>query len=481
MKCYVCGNRIGREDICMSCGTDIRTYRHIMCMSNRLYNDGLAKANVRDISGAIVSLNESLKYNKKNIDARNLLGLCYFERGEVVPALSEWIISRNYESKKNIADEYIEYLKSNPARLDTINQTIKKYNQALNYCYQNSQDLAIVQLKKVLSINENLISGYQLLALLYIEIKDYDKARRTLLRAIRIDRNDTTTQRYLKEINNLITEQAGASGENRDAAAAMLAQDIITYQNGNDTIIQPVGTKEKRGFSSIINIAIGLVIGIAISWYLILPGKISLATKENDEKFMAVSEELTAEKASHQESVKQAETLEAEKAELQRQIEELTGTKGAANENDRLLRAAQIYLEDPARSGEAMEELAQIGPDYLSDASESFNNLYNKLTEVSSDSALKEYIDTAKEALKTKDYKTAIEYYSKVCELAPENSDYLMDLAYAYRESGDTEKSNEIYTKVITDFSETQNAMDASGYLSGEGAATQAQEGGGNE
>ena len=158
-------------------------------MSNRLYNDGLAKAKVRDISGAIVSLNESLKYNKKNIDARNLLGLCYFERGEVVPALSEWIISKNYESKKNIADQYIDELQNNPNRLETINQTIKKFNQALGYCYQNSQDLAIVQLKKVLSINENLISGYQLLALLYMEIKDYEKARRTLLRAIRIDRN----------------------------------------------------------------------------------------------------------------------------------------------------------------------------------------------------------------------------------------------------------------------------------------------------
>ena len=201
MKCYNCGNRLGREDFCASCGADVRVYRRICHMSNMYYNEGLAKANVRDISGAIIALNRSLKYNKRNIDARNLLGLCYFERGEVVPALSEWIISKNYESKKNIADEYINYLQSNPSRLDTINQTIKKYNQALNYCYQNSQDLAMVQLKKVLSINENLISGYQLLALLYIEVKDYEKARRTLLRAIRIDRNDITTQRYLKEIN----------------------------------------------------------------------------------------------------------------------------------------------------------------------------------------------------------------------------------------------------------------------------------------
>ena len=460
MRCFVCQNRLGSEDYCPSCGTDIRIYRHIMCMSNMLYNDGLAKANVRDISGAIVSLNESLKYNKRNTDARNLLGLCYFERGEVVPALSEWIISKNYESKKNIADEYINFLRSNPSRLDTINQTIKKYNQALNFCYQNSQDLAMVQLKKVLSINENLISGYQLLALLYIESNDYEKARRTLLRALRIDRNDTTTQRYLKEINNLIIQQS----ENKDPKSKnnnLPVQDIITYQNGNDTIIQPVGTKEKRGFSSIINIVIGLVIGIAISWYLILPGKISMATKETDEKFMAVSEELASEKASHQEAVKKAETIENENKELARQIDELTGTNGATSENDRLLRAVLLYLEDPVNSGKVMEELGDIGPDYLTDSSESFKTLYAKMQEIASDSALKDYIDTAKEALKTKDYNTAIEYYSKVTELAPDNSDYLMELAYAYRESGDTEKANEIYRRVMSDFSETQNAIDA--------------------
>ena len=44
-------------------------------LSNYYYNDGLAKAGVRDLSGAIESLKNSLYYNKKNIIARNLLGL----------------------------------------------------------------------------------------------------------------------------------------------------------------------------------------------------------------------------------------------------------------------------------------------------------------------------------------------------------------------------------------------------------------------
>ena len=71
-------------------------------------------------------------------------------------------------------------LQSNATRLDAINQTIKKYNQALVYCHQDSRDLAIIQLKKVLSLNPKLVSGHQLLALLYIQEKKYDLAKKSL-------------------------------------------------------------------------------------------------------------------------------------------------------------------------------------------------------------------------------------------------------------------------------------------------------------
>jgi Flp pilus assembly protein TadD len=66
-----------------------------MFISNRFYNDGLECARVRDLSGAVTSLRQCLKFNKNNIEARNLLGLVYFETGEVVAALSEWVISQN--------------------------------------------------------------------------------------------------------------------------------------------------------------------------------------------------------------------------------------------------------------------------------------------------------------------------------------------------------------------------------------------------
>ncbi len=110
-------------------------------------------------------------------------GLVYFETGEVVEALTEWVISKNYQPRDNAASRYLNEIQNNPSRLDTINQTIKKYNQALLYCRQDSRDLAIIQLKKVLSLNPKLVSGHQLLALLYIQEKKYDLAKKSLRNA----------------------------------------------------------------------------------------------------------------------------------------------------------------------------------------------------------------------------------------------------------------------------------------------------------
>ena len=161
MICYNCGCRLSEHDFCTACGADVTVYKKVMHIANRYYNDGLEKAQVRDLTGAITSLRQSLKFNKNHIEARNLLGLVYFEMGEVVAALSEWVISKNLRSKKNIADDYINMVQSNTSRLDSINQTIKKYNQALLYCQQQSLDLAVIQLKKVLSLNPKFVRAHQ--------------------------------------------------------------------------------------------------------------------------------------------------------------------------------------------------------------------------------------------------------------------------------------------------------------------------------
>ena len=203
MRCIKCGATLTDPEYCSSCGTEIHVYDKIIRLSNTWYNLGLEKAKARNLSGAMEDLRYSLELNKHNIPARNLLGLVYYEVGEVVSALTEWIISKNLEPEKNIADEYINAIQANPARLETINQTIKKYNQSLLYCQQGSEDLAIIQLKKVLSLNPNLVKAHQLLALLYIRTEEYERAGRELKRALAIDKTDNISLHYQAELETL--------------------------------------------------------------------------------------------------------------------------------------------------------------------------------------------------------------------------------------------------------------------------------------
>lgn len=169
MNCYYCGAYLDSMDTCPNCEADVKIWKKIASISNKLYNDGLERAQVRDLSGAVEYLKMSLRYNKMNTNARNLLGLVYFEMGESVKALSEWVISKSLQGEDNPATAYLADIQKSSARLDNLNQTIKKFNQSLTYCKDGNTDLALIQLKKVLALNPKLVKGHQLLALLYMK------------------------------------------------------------------------------------------------------------------------------------------------------------------------------------------------------------------------------------------------------------------------------------------------------------------------
>ena len=57
------------------------TEKRAFQLSNLYYNQGLEQAGVRDLTGAEAKLRQSLQLNKRNTQARNLLGLVYYETG----------------------------------------------------------------------------------------------------------------------------------------------------------------------------------------------------------------------------------------------------------------------------------------------------------------------------------------------------------------------------------------------------------------
>ena len=195
MNCVNCGAFLTDIDLdyCPNCGYNVLIQKKVDYLSKSFYNQGLEKASIRDLSGAIACLKQSLIYDKRNIKARNLLGLVYFETGEVVSALSEWVISKNLQPARNLATEYINKLQANRNRLNAINETIRKCNNALMLCREGHEDMAAIKLRRILSQNPKLIKGYHLLALIQMKNREWNKARRTLKKAARIDKTNTTS------------------------------------------------------------------------------------------------------------------------------------------------------------------------------------------------------------------------------------------------------------------------------------------------
>ncbi len=266
MICPRCGNKIrGAITYCDSCGAELTVYKKIMQSSNLYYNRGLSRANVRDLSGAIQMLKKSLEINKRNTMARNLLGLVYFELGETVAALGEWVVSKHFQPENNRADYYIEQIQSSPAKFDAVNQAIKKYNIALDAARQGGDDMAILQLKKVISLHPNFIRARQLLALLYIHTGQKERARKQLNYAAQIDVANTTTLRYLKEI----TPTAQGQKESESAGENELAIDEM--KGGVRLSTAGNYSEDKPNVMAWVMLVVGTLVGILVTFILIVP------------------------------------------------------------------------------------------------------------------------------------------------------------------------------------------------------------------
>ena len=468
MICYNCGCALSEHNFCTNCGVDVSIYKKVLKISNNFYNEGLEKAAVRDLTGAIQSLRQSLKFNKNNVEARNLLGLVYFETGEVVAALSEWVISKNLRPKKNIADDYIDMVQSNPTRLDTINKTIKKYNQALLYCHQESKDLAIIQLKKVLSLNPRYIRAHQLLALLYIDAEDWQKAERELLRCEQIDVGNITTKRYLKEVTLMLHPEETEDAKTPKKKKKEAPEEVFRYQSGNETIIQPLDVKEPKGvsFSAILYLLIGLAIGVAMTVFLILPARIQAVRDSNSEELRTVSEQLASESATTNELQQKLETLQRENSDLYTEMEAYVGTDGTIETMDKMLSAVNDYLKAPEDVGQVASYLESIQNEVvLTETSESFQAVDQSLLEAVGPSVAEEYYEDGMAAYRQEVYADAIQNLEKAYIYDAGNIDVVYNLANAYYRNGDYENAAIYYQKVIDNFPNTERANRSADYM----------------
>lgn len=459
MICYRCGGTLTESEICPECGENVALYKKVLSLSNVYYNDGLQKATVRNLSGAINSLQHSIKLNKNNIEARNLLGLVYYEVGEVVPALCEWVISKNLLSHDNRADDYMEELRNNPTHLDVVNQSVRKYNVALRYCEEGSLDVAVIQLKKILQSNPSFLAAHQLLGLLYLNSGSYSKAKKELTRALRIDNGSTKTRFYLQEAEKMLSPDDDDDKTIKDRTKA---GDVIEYRSGNDTIIQPVHSMQPKGTVSLISVLIGLILGLLAGVFLVLPSRVQKVNDEASAKIAAISEEADLKSSLLLENQNTVDDLNEKLSELQATIDSYSESDVTVEAMNELMAAVDIYLKTPNDTETIAQHMDLVDPDNVEgSSSEYFKELYDTMIELVGSTLGDYYYKLGYKAYTSQEYDTAITDLLKAYEYDSTNEPALYFLGNAYYENGDYDKAKKAYNEVMSAFPDTKYASNA--------------------
>lgn len=425
--------------------------KKLIYLSNQWYNDGLKKANIRDLSGAVISLKKSLYYNRDNIASRNLLGLIYYGRGEVAEALVEWIISKNMKTHGNIANYYIKKVQESSGELDAINQAVKKYNQCLVYCQQNGEDLAAIQLKKVIGAHPTFLKAYQLLALLYMQTEQYAKARQLIRKAHRLDTTNETTLRYMHELKQLHIEKAVKLKTEK--------AHTVSYNLGNETIIQPVSAtlKDNAALLTILNIVIGLAVGAAVVWFLVVPTmKKNMSAKTNKE-IIVYSEQIAALESELDLLEKEIETYRAssEATEAEKLI-----AQGTQASYEALVTVVEHYHDSDYDRDKLEEEILLVDVASLGAVGKAS---YDGIREEVFTAQCEKLYPLAVRSYEVLNYTRASEYLERIVKMneSYEDGEALYMLMNIYTSKEETEKANEKYQRILELFPDTDVAKKA--------------------
>lgn len=449
MRCYKCNAELSKDNVCPQCGADVSLYKKAIRISNAYYNRGLVKAGIKDLSGAVCSLKMSIAINKNNIDARNLLGLVYSQMGEVVEALSQWVISKSLQPDNNPAADYIEKIQSNQNKFEQVTNAIRKYNLSLNYAKEGNYDMAMIQLKKVVTVSPDFIKANQLLALLYIKNNEYGRARKLLNAVLKQDTNNTLAKMYIAELDRMTM----AKRKQAETGSFLPAKKnkIVSNKplNGNDVIIPKSTYKEpSNGAITIINVLAGVVIGAALIWFLITPARYKGLTYDYNKSIKEYSEQLSGSNAELNSLTEQLNTIKTEKEELESRLSQISGEGGNNKLLTAVINAANLYIANDKTN--AAVELIDL--DVSSLPTDEAKNLYNTISGATMTEASADLYNKGRTAYRKGDYTGAADYFVKAYKCNSSNADAIYYAAKSYAGNNSVAEAKQYFQIIVDEF-----------------------------
>ena len=424
-------------------------------IANCYYNLGLERARLRDLSGAAELLKKALTFDKYQKDARNLLGLIFFECGETADALVQWVISMNLLPQDNIADHYLDEIQRKPAILRICSDNVKRYNQALDYAQNNNEDLAIMQLNQVIQDSPNYIKAHILLALLYMKREDWVKAGRSLYLVLKIDRNNPKALVLMDEVKH--------NTGRKEVEQSRLKNAFSHRKMTDDDVLIPQEVKQVSPWMVVGYIFVGVILALFAFYLLIMPAKTKALNAENNRGLISYTEKLDASNREYAKLKDSYDTLESQYAEAADQVSQFESANASFMGQYQALNQIRTALAD-GDTLQAAKLYTGLDQSQISDAT-MLQQLQSIKVQMEG-SIYQELADQATGAWNSGNKDQAAELYnlSLAIREEPENM-YL--LGRLYQNMGKTDEANTLFDKIIgahPDSNYAERARQARGY-----------------
>lgn len=425
-------------------------------ISNKLYNLAIDRANERDLFGATTFLKKALRFNKKNINARNLLGLIYYEEGAVTDAIVEWLISRDLNKDDlNPANIYLSRMRDD----DDTNrffESIRFYNDAIDDIKYERNDLAMVKLYKAIEQNDHNVKAMLLLSLILLSIKDHIKAGAYLLMCQKIDKGNKFVNDHMEYVlrNTKKKEVRERKLENVYSIKKLEADDAIIPR-------KYIKLSENQ---KILFAAIGMLIGILSYALLIVPlGRVGANTASDREVIKY------ANKVNDQNKIIRDITIENNQLKIDYNDAKI---KLEAYENQNKLFTSQyeslnsiITDFDNGYISRAAKDYVELDKESITD--EALITLLNQARSRIEGIGAKRLCELGTESWNGGNKTAAVSYYQLSLSINPDDPETMFLLARLYQNLDRNKEANTIFDKIIAQHPQSNYAKrsrEARGY-----------------
>ena len=172
-----------------------------------------------------------------------------------------------------------------------------------------------------------------------------------------MDITNSITLTYMNELSKMRSKKVSHIKKEKK-------EETLTYSMGNETIIQPVssGLKESTGVFTVMNIVIGIIVGAAVVWFLILPTAVQNKTKSTNDTIVSLSEEVAARDT--QISVLKQE-LDGYRSTSDEAENAIQTSKGTQQNYEALLNVKALYDGGQTSNADMLDILLQIDANSL--------------------------------------------------------------------------------------------------------------------